>query len=515
MSQVASSVPLLQVRGITKIFGDLRANDSVDLAVGQGEIHALLGENGAGKSTLVKIMFGSLQPDSGELFWLGEPLTVRAPAEARKIGIGMVFQHFSLFDSLTVAENIALSSPPGENVTEIAEQAEKLALQYGLPLDPYALVGDLSVGERQRIEIVRCLMQNPQLIVLDEPTSVLTPQEANTLFETLFRLRDEGRSILYISHRLEEVQRICSTATIMRQGKVVDTCDPREETAGTLAAKMVGGHVEDVVRPPLSEQGDVVLEVRSLSCRAAHPFATELKNINFQVCSGEILGIAGIAGNGQGELFSCLSGEEQSATGSVLIEGSEVIDRGVNERRSAKTAFVPEERLGHGAVPIMRLSENMLLTHHGEPNATGGGTMRTIATRFIASAAQAVVTAMDVRKSGQNPPAASLSGGNLQKFIVGRELAREPKLLIVNQPTWGVDAGAAAHIRQALIDLAAKGSAIVVISQDLDEIFEISSQVAVMADGRLSPLEAVATMTRERIGLLMSGQNADNQETAA
>jgi simple sugar transport system ATP-binding protein len=508
MESPAPTTPLFEARGITKIFGELRANNNVDLTIEQGEIHALLGENGAGKSTLVKIMFGSLQPDGGEMFWLGEPLAVRAPAEAREAGIGMVFQHFSLFDSLTVAENIALSSPPGENISDIAERAEMLATQYGLPLDPTSLVGDLSVGERQRIEIVRCLMQDPQLVVLDEPTSVLTPQEANTLFETLFRLRDEGRSILYISHRLEEVQRICSTATIMRHGKVVDSCDPREETAGSLAAKMVGADIVDVVRPALKGEGAQILEVTGLSSFADHPFATALKDITFNVRAGEVLGIAGIAGNGQGELFARLSGEEPASGGSVKIDGSECIEHGVTERRASNAAFVPEERLGHGAVPVMRLSENMLLTHHGEDGVTGGGGLRTVAGRFVAKAAQAVVSAMDVRKSSHNPPAASLSGGNLQKFIVGRELVRKPKLLIVNQPTWGVDAGAAAHIRQSLIDLAAEGSAIVVISQDLDEIFEIASDVAVMADGHLSPVEPVANMTRERIGLLMAGQNA-------
>jgi len=245
-----SPPPLLETRGITKVFGELYANDSVDFAINKGEIHALLGENGAGKSTLVKILFGSLQQTSGDVLWNGELVHVKSPSEARTLGIGMVFQHFSLFEALTVTENIALSFDADVELSDVSEKARSLSKQYGLPLDPDALVGDLSVGQRQRIEIIRCLMQNPALIILDEPTSVLTPQEADTLFETLFRLRDEGRSILYISHRLEEVQRLCSAATIMRHGKVVDACDPREETAGSLASKMVGADIEGIEHKP-------------------------------------------------------------------------------------------------------------------------------------------------------------------------------------------------------------------------------------------------------------------------
>ena len=302
---------LLEVAGLTKIFGTLKACDHIDLKIGRGEIHALLGENGAGKSTLVKMLFGSLEPNSGEISWKGEPVRIASPGAARKLGIGMVFQHFSLFEALTAAENIALSLDDKTPISTIAAKAQALSYSYGLPLDPYALVGDLSVGERQRIEIIRCLLQTPQLIILDEPTSVLTPQEADKLFETLERLRSEGKSILYISHRLEEVKRMCDAATVLRHGKVVGHCDPRQETAASLARMMVGSEVLAVVRPPVeaSVPHPALLEIKNLDRKPATPFSIPLKNINLDVRAGEVVGIAGVAGNGQGELFEAISGE--------------------------------------------------------------------------------------------------------------------------------------------------------------------------------------------------------------
>jgi len=509
-SPVSDSVDdlLLEARGITKVFGELKANDRVDLKIRKGEIHALLGENGAGKSTLVKILFGSLQPTAGQVIWNGEPVVIRSPSQARALGIGMVFQHFSLFEALTVAENIALSSPADIPLADIETRAQDISNQYGLPLDPKAIVGDLSVGERQRVEIIRCLMQNPSLIILDEPTSVLTPQEANTLFETLFRLAKEGRSILYISHRLEEVKRLCSIATIMRHGKVVDACDPRQETARSLASKMVGASIGDVIQREREANDEIVLEMNNLSMEAATPFSVALNNISLKVRAGDVLGIAGIAGNGQGEFFDALSGETQhSSADAVHMCGQAVGQMDISERRLVGAAFIPEERLGHGAAPGMSLSDNMLLARHvsDQSKFTRFGKIGVIARAVLRKITTKVNAAMDVRKSGDNPPAGSLSGGNLQKFIVGRELDREPKLMIVNQPTWGVDAGAAAFIRQSLIDLASRGSAVVMISQDLDEIFEVSDMISVMVDGQLSEPVQASKLTRDQIGLMMTG----------
>ncbi len=504
----AGAATLLEVRGLTKIFGSLRACDSIDLTVGKGEIHALLGENGAGKSTLVKMLFGSLEPNAGEIRWDGQPVRIPSPSAARRLGIGMVFQHFSLFDALTAAENIALSLDSSTPIATIAAKAKALSYSYGLPLDPYSLVGDLSVGERQRIEIIRCLLQTPQLIILDEPTSVLTPQEADKLFETLDRLRAEGKSILYISHRLEEVKRMCDAATVLRHGKVVGHCDPRQETAASLARMMVGNDIQAVHREPIAgiEQARPLLEIRKLSRPPATPFSVPLRDISLTVRAGEVIGIAGVAGNGQGEFFEAVSGEvTQADPSAVRIGGKDSGALSITGRRLIGAAFVPEERLGHGAAPRMKLSENLLLSRYATDARAYLGAIGTVKTATIDASAQRIIAEMDVRKSARDPEAAALSGGNLQKFIVGRELDRQPSVMIVNQPTWGVDAGAAAKIRQALIELARSGSAVLVISQDLDELFEISDAIAVMHNGTLSAPIPIAEATLEKIGLLMGG----------
>ncbi len=509
-------VVLLDVRGLTKTFGTLKACDNVDLTIARGEIHALLGENGAGKSTFVKMLFGSLEPNSGEIRWKGQPVKVASPGTARQLGIGMVFQHFSLFEALTAAENIALSLDRETPIPSIAAKAQALSHSYGLPLDPYSLVGDLSVGERQRIEIIRCLLQTPELIILDEPTSVLTPQEADKLFETLERLRGEGKSILYISHRLEEVKRLCDRATVLRHGRVVGHCDPRKESAASLARMMVGDEVKAVERPPLSAHAsmDVLLEIEGLDRPPATPFSIPLRDINLAVRAGEVIGIAGVAGNGQGEFFEAVSGEAtQPSARTIRIRGNEAGRSGITERRLMGAAFVPEERLGHGAAPAMKLSENLLLSRHATDAATFLGRGGVVRTGAVATAAQRINTVMDVRKSGEDPAAAALSGGNLQKFIIGRELDRKPAVMVVNQPTWGVDAGAAARIRQALIELARSGSAVLVISQDLDELFEISDAICVMHNGELSRPVPIAEATFEKVGLLMGG--ADPGHSAA
>ncbi|WP_419913381.1 ABC transporter ATP-binding protein [Hoeflea sp.] len=504
---------LLEVRGLTKIFGELRANDHIDLEIKSSEIHALLGENGAGKSTLVKMLFGSLEPTSGQIFWKGSPVTITSPGQARGLGIGMVFQHFSLFEALTVAENIALSMDDDVSIENISEQAAVLSREYGLPLDPHAHVADLSVGERQRIEIVRTLLQNPELIILDEPTSVLTPQEADRLFETLEKIRSEGRSVLYISHRLEEVQRICDRATVLRHGKLTGDCDPRSETPASLARMMVGSEVKSVSNTGAKVTDELLIEARSLSAPARTPFAVALKDIDLTVRGGEVIGIAGVAGNGQSELFDVLSGEELvDNPGDIRICGKDAGRLGISARRLLGAGFVPEERHGHAAVSSMTLSENMVLARHRSDAAEflTGGPLKIIRHDAVRQASERIIKEMDVRMSGEDPDASSLSGGNLQKFIVGRELDRKPSVIVVNQPTWGVDAGAASRIRQALIDLADSGSAVVVISQDLDEIFEVATSIAVINEGRLSAAEPAENMTLERIGLLMGGIHGED-----
>ncbi len=503
------TAPLLEAKGLTKQFGTLLANDSVDLIIQPGEIHALLGENGAGKSTLVKMLYGSLEPTAGEIFWKGQQVHLTDPAQARKLGIGMVFQHFSLFDSLSVVENIALALPKGQRMSQLAKRVEQVSHEYGLPLTANNLVADLSVGERQRIEIVRCLLQDPELIIMDEPTSVLTPQEADLLFETLERLAKEGRSVLYISHRLEEVQRMCDTATVLRHGKLVAHCTPSQETASSLATLMVGSNVKEVQRstPDLSDS-PVRLELNNLNLLPAGPFSVELTDICLQVKSGEVVAIAGVAGNGQAELFDAISGERDSANGAIIINDEPVGHRGVTHRRGLGAAFVPEERLGHAAVPNLSLSENVILTRHGSDKPLKNGVF--LKRNSAGEIGMRISENFDVRKGTPDPNAGSLSGGNLQKFVVGREIDRGPSVLVVSQPTWGVDAGAASLIRQALLDLAREGAAVLVISQDLDEIFEIADRIAVINKGALSKAEPVEEMSLEKIGLLMGGVHGED-----
>src|ERR1700684_295 len=357
--------PLLRAISITKRYGSFLANDGIDLDLFPAEIHALLGENGAGKSTLVKMIYGLIQPNDGELRWMNRKIVLGGPAEARELGIGMVFQHFTLFENLTVAENVALGLDPTESFASVSDRLQETSRLYGLPLDPKREVWRLSVGERQRIEIVRALMQNPKLLILDEPTSMLTPQEADQLFVVLDRLKGEGRATLYISHKLDEVKRLCDTATILRGGKKVATCNPRQETAASLARMMVGGDIGEV--KAASGRGTSVprLVIHQLSLAPDDPHGTHLDQVSLEVRGGEIVGIAGVSGNGQDELFAVMSGERASPNSdNIIIDGIAVGQMSINDRRCRGAAFVPEERLGHGTAPRMKLSDNALLTGH-------------------------------------------------------------------------------------------------------------------------------------------------------
>jgi general nucleoside transport system ATP-binding protein len=506
----SGQTPLLETIRLTKRYGTFLANDAIDIEIRPEQIHALLGENGAGKSTLVKTIYGLIQPSEGEMRWEGHKMVLSGPSEARWRGIAMVFQHFSLFDNLTVAENVALGLDGKESFKDMSARLQQVSRTYGLPLEPQREVWQLSVGERQRIEIVRALMQNPKFLILDEPTAVLTPQEADQLFVVLERLKQEGRAILYISHKLEEVKRLCDTATILRGGKKVATCNPKAETAASLARMMVGAEIKEVKAAATREITVPRLVVNDLSLEPDDPHGVRLHHISLELRGGEILGIAGVAGNGQDELFAALSGERFAKDpGTVVIEGIAAGHLSITGRRRLGAAFVPEERLGHGTAPRMRLSENALLTGHAASGMVRHGFVDTAAT--LATVDRATQT-FDVRKAKRDPEAASLSGGNLQKFVVGREILRNPAVLVVSQPTWGVDAGAAAVIRQALLDLAAAGAAVLVTSQDLDELAEITDRIAVMFHGHLSQPLPTAEATREKLGLLMGGSSLEPKE---
>ncbi|HSA80852.1 MAG TPA: ABC transporter ATP-binding protein [Geminicoccaceae bacterium] len=499
----SASPPRLELRGITKRFPGVVANDHVSFTVAPGEIHALLGENGAGKSTLVKIIYGVLHADEGTVSWEGQPVRIADPHAARGLGVGMVFQHFSLFEAMTVLENVALGVDDVTDMRTLARKIEEVSHAYGLPLDPAREVHTLSVGERQRIEIVRCLLQSPKLLIMDEPTSVLTPQEVERLFETLRQLAAEGVSILYISHKLEEIKSLCDGATILRGGKVVATCDPKAETAKSMAQLMIGAAVRTLSRRGGEGGGAPRLTVRNLDLLADGPFGTTLKDVSFEVRRGEIFGIAGVAGNGQNELFEALSGERLVAGADMVhIDGRQVGRIGAGGRRRLGLCCVPEERNGHGAVPDMSLVENTVLSGRHRMGLASGGFIRNGA---AASFANRIIKEFDVRTPGNTAAARSLSGGNLQKFIVGREVLQDPGVLVVSQPTWGVDAGAAAAIHQALFNLAAAGAAVLVISQDLDELLTLTDRLAVINVGALSGTMTTADASLEQIGLLMGG----------
>jgi ABC-type uncharacterized transport system ATPase subunit len=496
-----AEVPRLALHGISKRYASVIANQDIDLQVGTGEIHALLGENGAGKTTLMKIVYGVTQADEGSIEWEGSTVAIRSPAQARRLGIGMVFQHFALFETLTVAENIALALDERVSPSRLAARIEEVSQRYGLPIDPQRLMHGMSVGERQRVEIVRCLLQAPRLLILDEPTSVLTPQAVQALFRTLRRLAGEGLSILYISHKLDEIRELCDVATVLRNGRVTGTAIPRQESNASLARLMVGSELAQCRLQP-REPGVTQLELINLSLATADPFGTSLRHINLRVRGGEIVGIAGVSGNGQKELQAAISGESLcAARGAVRLCGQQVGRLNPAARRMLGLRFVPEERLGRGAVPEMHLADNCVLTGAAVGLVRHGLIQHRAARAF----ARDTIAQFAVKCDGELAPADSLSGGNLQKFIVGREIRLAPKVMLVAQPTWGVDIGASLLIRQALIDLRDTGAAVLVISEELDELFAICDRLAVLAGGRLSAVVPAADLPLETVGVWMTG----------
>lgn len=492
---------LLALDGLTKAYPGVVANNDVSFDIEKGEIHALLGENGAGKSTLVKTIYGLVKPDKGHMTLNGQGFTPGDPRAARAAGIGMVFQHFSLFDAMTVAENIALGMEKPPKQSEIAAQVRALSEKYGLPLDPGRIVGDLSAGERQRVEIIRCLLQDPKLLIMDEPTSVLTPQEVAILFETLRKLAAEGTAILYISHKLEEIRALCDRATVLRLGAVVGDCIPRDTSARDMAELMVGSKLQVPTKADRAV-GRRILQLDNLTAPAPHQFGTPLRKIRLSVRVGEIMGIGGVAGNGQDELVAALSGETRVAAGMIKMDEVAIGKLGPNARRKLGISVAPEERNGHAAAADMSLVENAVLTATVTQGLVSNGFLKWAKARAFADK---IIKDFDVRTPGAANTARSLSGGNLQKFVIGREILQAPRLFVVNQPTWGVDASAAAAIRQALLDMAAKGTAVVVISQDLDELMEISDQFCALNEGRLSEPREARGLSVEEIGLMLGG----------
>ena len=497
---------MLEMRGITKRFPGVIANQDVDFDVRAGEVHTLLGENGAGKSTLMKILFGLYQPDEGEVIWRGSPTTITSPSQAIEAGIGMVHQHFMLVPTLTVAENVALGLSSGRapftDLDAVSERIREISDQHGLSVDPSVDVWRLSVGERQRVEIMKALYRQAELLVLDEPTAVLTPQEVDDLFEILRRMTDEGRGLIFISHKLHEVMALSDRITVLRNGRVSGHTTPDATSREELAAMMVGRAVKLTPDRPPVETGAARLEVRSLSVQGDRG-TRAVDDVSFDVNGGEILGIAGVSGNGQREIAETIAGLRTPLPGSsVLLDGTDVLPMKTKQRRDLGLAYVPEERMKDGAVGDFSVSENLILVNHDTAEFTSSGLFNFEAIRRHCSE---LVERFAVKTPTIDTPTSSLSGGNIQKVIIARELTGNPGVLIASQPTRGVDIGSAEYIHEQLIAQRDRGTATLLISEDLDEVLGLSDRIAVVFEGRIVAIVDADDATRENIGLLMAG----------
>ena len=504
--------PLLTLSKLTKIYGSLLANDSIDLEVFPGSIHAVLGENGAGKSTLMKLAYGVIQPDAGQISWENKKIDYWNTVVARDLGIGMVFQHFSLFETLSVVENISLTIQGPKK--DLIDRIRMIGADYQLEIDPTAMVNSLSVGQRQRVEIIRCLMQDLKLLILDEPTSVLPPQHVQALFDALRKLQKDGVAILYISHKLEEIRELCDVATILRDGKVTGKVDPNKTSAQELATLMIGRTIPKIERRKSDNKSkNPTLNITNLNIKNPDPFGADLKDLSISVFGGEIVGIAGVSGNGQQELGRIISGEDIKGDlepSTIEMFDQSVTRMGVIERRDLGFSFVPEERLGRGAVPSMTLSQNSLLTAFKKGMLKNGFIQDDVVTEFT----NKCIDEFSVKASGTGATANSLSGGNLQKFLVGRELLLEPKLLFLSQPTWGVDVGSANEIRQKLISLRDSGVGILIISEELEELFEVTDRMYVLRSGRISTSMKTSEVSPDQIGEYMIGEEREGGNDA-
>jgi len=506
---MSEKTPVLEMRGITKRFpGGTLANDSIDLDLGEREIHALLGENGAGKSTLMNILYGLVTPDEGEIRIDGKPVAMQGPSDAIARGIGMVHQHFMLVPVLTIAEDVVL----GQEVTKGGQvldmraaerRIHELAERLGFTVDPRARVDQLSLGQQQRVEILKAIYRGARILVLDEPTAVLTPQETREIFGVLRRLREEGTSIIFISHKLDEVLEIADRITVIRRGKVVGTRKPAETNENELAELMVGRAVSLRVDRGESHPGVGVLEVIGL--RVMDDRRHEVcQGVDLTVRAGEIVGIAGVGGNGQDELVECIVGLRKPVAGTVRLAGREITRLSVEERRDLGIAYVPADRQRFGLVLPYLLPDNFVLTRYGEvPYAAGlGGFIRQV--RPIRSEAGRLAKEFDVRSSSLDVPAATLSGGNQQKVVVAREFRHDLKLLVIDQPTRGLDVGSIEFIHKQVIERRDAGVGVLLVSAELDEVLDLSDRILVMYRGRVVGSFAAAEAQREKVGLLMA-----------
>jgi simple sugar transport system ATP-binding protein len=501
--------PVLSMRGITKAFGDNIANDHIDLDLYRGEVHGLLGENGAGKSTLMNILYGLYKADSGSIMLNGEPANIAKPSDAVAAGIGMVHQHFMLVPTLTAAENVVLGAEPSHggllDRDAISQSVRELSERYGLRVDPDARVGDLSVGLQQRVEVLKALYRDARILVLDEPTAVLTPQETSELFDVLRDFVDQGLSIILITHKLGELLGVSERITVIRDGKVIDTVVASQTDERQLATLMVGREVVLQVERSPTRPGDVRLEARGLKVLGITG-AQAVKGVDLTVRGGEVLAVAGVDGNGQVELAEALAGIRPVTAGTVHIDGQDVTELGAEARSDGGLAYIPEDRAGKGLVRDFTLAENFVLKRYDHSPYSSSGWLRgTAISRF----ARERIKAFDVRPANEQATAGSLSGGNQQKAIVARELEGEPSVLIANQPTRGVDVGAIEFIHKQLLAARDRGAAVLLISLELDEILQIADRIVVLFDGRIVGEVACEAATDEQLGLWMAGHTAE------
>ncbi|MGQ9457952.1 MAG: ABC transporter ATP-binding protein [Anaerolineae bacterium] len=502
----------LRLEGITKRFPGVLANDHIHFDLRRGEVHALLGENGAGKTTLMNILYGLYTPDEGRIFLNGQEVAIHTPADAIRHGIGMVHQHFMLVPVMTVTENIILGAEVVKSGILLdhrraAEEIRRLSAQYGLEVDPGALVADLPVGARQRVEIIKALYRQADILILDEPTAVLTPQEADALFATIRSLAAQGKSVIFITHKLREVFAIADRITVLRDGRVVGTTTPAATTPAQLAAMMVGREVILTVEKGPAKPGPVVLQVRGLEAYDDRGVKA-VNGVSFEVRAGEVLGIAGVQGNGQTELVEVLTGLRPAEAGQVLISGVDVTNASPRKIMEQGVAHIPEDRREHGLVDAYPVADNLVLCSYYQPPFARGVLLNE---RAIEEYAQRLVKEFDIRTPSVYTNGGSLSGGNQQKLVVAREFSRPIRLLIAAQPTRGLDVGSIEFIHQQIVRKRDEGCAVLLVSAELDEIMSLSDRIAVMYKGQILATLDAAEATREQVGLLMAGVHEEER----
>ena len=501
----------LEMRGISKRFPGVLANHRVDFEVRSGEVHALLGENGAGKSTLMKILYGMYHPDEGEIVLNDKPVTIASPTDAINLGIGMIHQHFMLVPTLTVAENVALGLPssrgPLTDLDRVSKRILELARIYGLKIDPEAFVWQLSVGQQQRVEIIKALYRGAALLILDEPTAVLTPQEVDELFVIMHQMVKDGHALIFISHKLHEVVEISNRVTVLRDGRKIGTRPTSEITKQILANWMVGREIGFVPDRGAVKRGECRLQLEDVSCGSDRG-TPGLRGIRLELCSGEILGIAGVSGNGQRELAESITGLRRITDGRVILEGQDVTGFAPGELTDRMLAYIPEERMRDGMIKNFTVAENMVLReHHKQPFSRSGF----LNLRGISSHSDELIRKFRVKTPSHDTLAKNLSGGNIQKVVLAREFSRSPRVIIAAQPTRGLDIGATEYVREQLLEQRRKGVAVMLISEDLDEILALSDRIAVIYEGQIMDIVPRESATPEKLGLLMAGVHPEDE----